>query len=87
DLNPGKNIISSPNGGILYFYNMNNTGEVTATVISGGTHFPLFILGKHTKKDWDEMLEKYKNPYAIELKGDRSLITTSYEKVEKNMQK
>ena len=31
------------------------------------------------------MLEKYKNPYAIELKGERSLITTSYEKVEKNM--
>ncbi|HFR4187266.1 wall-associated protein [Bacillus anthracis] len=87
DLNPGKNIISSPNGGILYFYNMNNTGEVTATVTNGGTHFPLFILGKHTKKDWDAMLEKYKNPYAIELKGDRSLITTSYEKVEKNMKK
>ena len=40
DLNPGKNIISSPNGGILYFYNMNNTGEVTATVTNGGTHFP-----------------------------------------------
>ncbi|MCC0760304.1 putative mucin/carbohydrate-binding domain-containing protein [Bacillus sp. BRTN] len=87
DLNPGKNIISSPNGGILYFYNMNNTGEVTATVTNGGTHFPLFILGKHTKNDWDAMLEKYKNPYAIELKGDRSLITTSYEKVEKNMKK
>ncbi|KAA0751722.1 wall-associated protein [Bacillus sp. AY1-10] len=87
DLNPGKNIISSPSGGILYFYNMNNIGEVTATVTSGGTHFPLFILGKHTKKDWDAMLEKYKNPYAIELKGDRSLITTSYEKVEKNMKK
>ncbi|WP_263702740.1 M60 family metallopeptidase [Bacillus thuringiensis] len=85
DLNPGKNTISSKNGGILYFYNINRTGEVTATVTSGGTHFPLFVLGKHTKKDWDEMLEKYKNPYAIELKGDRSLITTSYEKVEKNM--
>ncbi|ADY24262.1 putative mucin/carbohydrate-binding domain-containing protein [Bacillus paranthracis] len=87
DLNPGENTISSKDGGILYFYNLNNTGEVTATVTSGGTHFPLFILGKHTKKDWDEMLEKYKNPYAIELKGDRSLITTSYEKVEKNMKK
>ncbi len=87
NLNPGKNIISSPTGGILYFYNLNNTGEVTATVKSGGTHFPLFILGKHTKKDWDEMLAKYKKPYAIELKGDRSLITTSYEKVEKNMKK
>ncbi|TCW59214.1 carbohydrate-binding protein (putative mucin) [Bacillus thuringiensis] len=85
DLNPGENTISSKNGGILYFYNLNNTGEVTATVTSGGTHFPLFILGKHTKKDWDEMLEKYKDPYAIELKGERSLITASYEKVKKNM--
>ncbi|WDL91929.1 wall-associated protein [Bacillus sp. HNR-4] len=87
DLNPGENIISSSNGGVLYFYNMNNTGEVTATVSRGGTHFPLFILGKHTKKDWDEMLEKYKDPYAVELKGERSLITASYEKVEKNMKK
>ncbi|MED2015246.1 putative mucin/carbohydrate-binding domain-containing protein [Bacillus wiedmannii] len=85
DLKPGKNVISSPNGGILYFYNLNRSGEVTATVTNGGTHFPLFVLGKHTKKDWDEMLEKYKDPYAIELKGNRSLITASYEKVEKNM--
>ncbi len=58
DLKPGKNVILSPNGGVLYFYNLNDTGEVTATVTSGGSHFPLFILGKHTKKDWDEMLKK-----------------------------
>lgn len=57
DLKPGKNVISSPRGGILYFYNMNNEGEVTASVTNGGSHFPLFILGKHTKKDWDEMLK------------------------------
>lgn len=50
DLKPGKNVISSPRGGILYFYNMNNEGEVTASVTKGGSHFPLFILGKHTKK-------------------------------------
>ncbi|HDR4437326.1 wall-associated protein [Bacillus thuringiensis serovar brasilensis] len=87
DLKPGKNIISAPNGGILYFYNLNDTGEITATVTSGGSHFPLFILGKHTKKDWDEMLKKYKDPYAIELKGERSLITASYDKVKKNMEK
>ncbi|CUB08610.1 Viral enhancin protein [Bacillus cereus] len=87
DLKPGKNTISAPNGGILYFYNLNDTGEVTATVTSGGSHFPLFILGKHTKKDWDEMLKKYKDPYAIELKGERSLITASYDKVKKNMEK
>ena len=50
DLKPGKNVISSSRGGILYFYNMNNEGEVTASVTNGGSHFPLFILGKHTKK-------------------------------------
>ncbi len=87
DLKPGKNTISSPNGGILYFYNLNDTGEVTATVTNGGSHFPLFILGKHTKKDWDEMLEKYKKPYAVELKGERSLITAGYDKVQKYMEK
>lgn len=57
NLKPGKNVISSPRGGILYFYNMNNGGEVTASVTNGGSHIPLFILGKHTKKDWDEMLK------------------------------
>ncbi|HHQ2895656.1 TPA: putative mucin/carbohydrate-binding domain-containing protein [Bacillus cereus] len=85
ELKPGENNISSSIGGILYFYNMNNDGEVTASVIHGGSHFPLFILGKHTKKDWDAMLKKYKNPYAVELKGERSLITASPEAVENYM--
>ncbi|TCJ81564.1 UNVERIFIED_ORG: carbohydrate-binding protein (putative mucin) [Bacillus cereus] len=85
DLKPGKNVISSPRGGILYFYNMNNEGEVTASVTNGGSHFPLFILGKHTKKDWDEMLKKYKDPYAVELKGERSLITASPSSIQKFM--
>ncbi|MDA2234751.1 M60 family metallopeptidase [Bacillus cereus] len=85
DLKPGKNVISSSRGGILYFYNMSNEGEVTASVTNGGSHFPLFILGKHTKKDWDEMLKKYKDPYAVELKGERSLITTTYDSVQKYM--
>ncbi|PHF04848.1 putative mucin/carbohydrate-binding domain-containing protein [Bacillus wiedmannii] len=85
DLKPGKNVISSPRGGILYFYNMNNEGEVTASVTKGGSHFPLFILGKHTKKDWDEMLKKYKGPYAVELKGERSLVTASPSSIQKFM--
>ncbi|MED2015245.1 putative mucin/carbohydrate-binding domain-containing protein [Bacillus wiedmannii] len=85
DLKPGKNVISSPRGGILYFYNMNNEGEVTASVTNGGSHFPLFILGKYTKKDWDEMLKKYKDPYAVELKGERSLITASPSSIQKFM--
>ncbi len=85
DLKPGKNVISSPRGGILYFYNMNNEGEVTASVTNGGSHFPLLNLGKHTKKDWDEMLKKYKDPYAVELKGERSLITASPSSIQKFM--
>ncbi|HHT7166132.1 TPA: putative mucin/carbohydrate-binding domain-containing protein [Bacillus cereus] len=85
ELKPGENNISSSRGGILYFYNMNNDGEVTASVIHGGSHFPLFILGKHTKKDWDAMLKKYENPYAVELKGERSLITASPEAVKNYM--
>ncbi|MED3395274.1 putative mucin/carbohydrate-binding domain-containing protein [Bacillus wiedmannii] len=85
ELKPGKNVISSPMGGILYFYNSNNQGDITAEVTSGGSHFPLFILGKHTKKDWDEMLKKYENPYAVELRGERSLITSSYDAVQDYM--
>ncbi len=30
DLTPGENVISSPVGGILYFYNPNNQGDITA---------------------------------------------------------
>jgi Peptidase M60, enhancin and enhancin-like/Putative mucin or carbohydrate-binding module/N-terminal domain of M60-like peptidases len=86
-LNPGENVISSPNGGILYFYNANDSEEVTANVKNGGSHFPLFILGKHTKDDWDKMLGKFPNPYAVELRGEESLITSSYDSVEKHMSK
>ncbi|WP_460266350.1 M60 family metallopeptidase, partial [Bacillus luti] len=85
ELKPGENVISSPVGGILYFYNPNNQGDITAKVTNGGSHFPLFILGKHTKKDWDEMLKKYENPYAVELRGERSLITSSYDAVQDYM--
>ncbi|PEJ50042.1 wall-associated protein [Bacillus wiedmannii] len=55
NLNPGENKISSPNGGLLYFYNYHNTGEVVAKVKKGGTPNPLFILGKHSihfVEDW-----------------------------------
>ncbi|NKW87012.1 putative mucin/carbohydrate-binding domain-containing protein [Bacillus cereus] len=85
ELKPGENVISSPVGGILYFYNPNNQGDITAEVTNGGSHFPLFILGKHTKKDWDEMLKKYENPYAVELRGERSLITSSSDAVQDYM--
>ncbi|ABS23656.1 M60 family metallopeptidase [Bacillus cytotoxicus] len=77
-LKPGKNEISAPKGGMLYFENANLNGETKVTVSSGGTPIPYFELGKHTKEDWDAMLEKFPNAYAVELKGERSLFTVTY---------
>ncbi|MCU4991121.1 M60 family metallopeptidase [Bacillus cereus] len=81
NLNPGENKISSSNGGLLYFYNYHNTGELVAKVKKGGTTNPLFILGKHTTKDWKRMLAENPDPYAIEMKGENSLLTMHPETV------
>ncbi|MGF9768782.1 putative mucin/carbohydrate-binding domain-containing protein [Bacillus albus] len=85
NLNPGENKISSPNGGLLYFYNYHNTGEVAAKVKKGGTPNPLFILGKHTTEDWKRMLKESPNPYAIEMKGENSLLTMHPETVAEHL--
>ncbi|UYX51801.1 M60 family metallopeptidase [Bacillus thuringiensis] len=85
NLNPGENKISSPNGGLLYFYNYHNTGEVVAKVKKGGIPNPLFILGKHTTEDWKRMLKESPNPYAIEMKGENSLLTMHPETVAEHL--
>ncbi|EJR89627.1 M60 family metallopeptidase [Bacillus cereus] len=79
-LKPGENEISSAKGGILYLGNTNEKGKVKVNVTSGGNPIPYFELGKHTKADWDAMLKKYPNAYAVELKGKRSLFTVTYKK-------
>ncbi|PGC25197.1 wall-associated protein [Bacillus wiedmannii] len=85
NLNSGENKISSPNGGLLYFYNYHNTGEVVAKVKKGGTPNPLFILGKHTTEDWKRMLAENPDPYAIEMKGENSLLTMHPETVAEHL--
>ncbi|AAU15487.1 wall-associated protein [Bacillus cereus] len=85
NLHPGENKISSSNGGLLYFYNYHNTGEVVAKVKKGGTPNPLFILGKHTTKDWKRMLAENLDPYAIEMKGENSLLTMHPETVAEHL--
>nr|WP_255261297.1 M60 family metallopeptidase [Bacillus wiedmannii] len=85
NLNPGENKISSSNGGLLYFYNYHNTGEVVAKVKKGGIQNPLFILGKHTTEDWKRMLKESPNPYAIEMKGENSLLTMHPETVAEHL--
>ncbi|EJP85235.1 M60 family metallopeptidase [Bacillus cereus] len=82
-LKPGSNTIESPNGGMIYFYNKQKGGTIQTTVTTGGTATPLFELGKHTKQDLIDMLNQYPNAHAVELKGERVLITASPARVKK----
>lgn len=82
-LKQGETTIKSPTGGMIYFYNPNQGGSIQAEIKSGGTPVPFFELGKHTKQDLIDMLDKYPNAHAVELKGERSLITATIESVKK----
>ncbi|PGB09969.1 M60 family metallopeptidase [Bacillus toyonensis] len=82
-LKPGINTIQSPNGGMIYFYNKQQGGTIRTTITTGGTTTPFFELGKHTKQDLINMLDQYPNAHAVELKGERVLITASPARVKK----
>ncbi|MBL3887190.1 M60 family metallopeptidase [Bacillus bombysepticus] len=82
-LKPGINTIQSPNGGMIYFYNKQQGGTIRTTITAGGTTTPFFELGKHTKQDLINMLDQYPNAHAVELKGERVLITASLARVKK----
>ena len=61
--------------GMIYFYNKQQGGTIRTTITTGGTTTPFFELGKHTKQDLINMLDQYPNAHAVELKGERVLIT------------
>ncbi|MEC2855728.1 M60 family metallopeptidase [Bacillus cereus] len=82
-LKPGINTIQSPSGGMIYFYNKQQGGTIRTTITTGGTTTPFFELGKHTKQDLINMLDQYPNAHAVELKGERVLITASLARVKK----
>ncbi len=82
-LKPGINTIQSPNGGMIYFYNKQQGGTIRTTITTGGTTTPFFELGKHTKQNLINMLDQYPNAHAVELKGERVLITASPARVKK----
>ncbi|PFI78320.1 MULTISPECIES: M60 family metallopeptidase [Bacillus cereus group] len=76
-LKPGTNTIKYPDGGMIYFLNEEENGTVQATIEKGGSPVPYFELGKHTKQDLIDMLNKYPDAYAVELQGERVLITAT----------
>ncbi|HHT7189194.1 M60 family metallopeptidase [Bacillus cereus group sp. Bc222] len=82
-LKPGTNTIKHSDGGMIYFLNEEENGTVQATIEKGGSPVPYFELGKHTKQDLINMLNKYPDAYAVELKGERVLITATPTRVKK----
>ncbi|HDX9578060.1 TPA: isopeptide-forming domain-containing fimbrial protein [Bacillus pseudomycoides] len=83
DLSPGSNTISSPNGGLLGFDNPQDTGTVKVKVTQGGSPVPFFELGKHTKKDWIAMMDKYPNAPAVQLKSEKAALTVTRDSAKK----
>ncbi|SEF46125.1 NPCBM/NEW2 domain-containing protein [Paenibacillus sp. UNC499MF] len=77
-LKAGKNTISSPNGGLLSFDNSNNEGSINVKVVSGGSPVPFFVLGKHTKADWQEMMGAYPNAPSVVLQSEKALLVFTY---------
>ncbi|MEH6890548.1 M60 family metallopeptidase [Bacillus sp. JJ864] len=83
DLSPGSNTISSPNGGLLGFDNPQDTGTVKVKVTQGGSPVPFFVLGKHTKKDWIAMMDKYPDAHAVQLKSEKAALTVTRDSAKK----
>jgi len=78
-LKEGKNVISTPQGGVVHLINESDkTSTPPVVTIEGGEKFTYFVLGEHTLEDWYAMLEEYKDIPAIELVGERVFITASY---------
>ncbi|MCC2544723.1 M60 family metallopeptidase [Bacillus cereus] len=82
-LKPGTNTIRYEGGGMIYFYNKQENGTIRTTIQKGGTPAPYFELGKHTKQDLIDMLNQNPNAFAVELKGERVLITATPERIKK----
>lgn len=82
-LKPGINTINYSGGGMIYLSNEQENGRIQAIIEKGGSPVPYFELGKHTKEDLITMLEKHPNAYAVELKGERVLITATPARIRK----
>lgn len=80
---PGSNTISSPNGGVLWFDNYQDTGTVKVKVTQGGNFVPFFELEKHTKADWIMMLDKYSEAPAVQLKSKKAVLIVSRDSAKK----
>lgn len=84
-LTPGVHTISSDNGGLLFFGNTNDGGIVQVSILKGGTPIPFYVLGKTTKAEFKTMMESFPDAYAVQLKGNRTLITSTYASASKHL--
>ena len=76
NLNPGLNTISNATAGLLYF-TLRHNHTITVEVVSGGIFSPLFVLGKHTQSDWQQMLNNLSESGLVELISKRTWIVAT----------
>ena len=55
NLTPGVNTITVANAGLLYF-SREHTGTITVEILSGGIGSPLFVLGRTTQAEWNQLM-------------------------------
>lgn len=75
-MNSGNNTISSSVAGLLYF-SLHHSGTINVKVTSGGVKSPLFILGKHSQADWQNMLNNTTESSVCELLSNRTYTAVS----------
>lgn len=62
----------------MSFDNSNNEGSIQVNVVSGGSPVPFFVLGKHTKADWQAMLNAYPTSPSVVLQSEKALFVFYY---------
>lgn len=77
---PGRNQITSPHAGMLYFryvdvgFGSEVVPPVDVQLVSGGTPSPFYIAGQTSPAQWRRMLDSSRSPY-VQMVGPRVMIT------------
>ncbi|TVX91928.1 M60 family metallopeptidase [Paenibacillus agilis] len=79
-LQPGKNRVNNPYGGLIYFIPAQSQAVQADVNVSGAVRAPYFDLAKTNEKEWKESIRYLGAPWA-ELRGERILVTVPADEI------
>ncbi|MCR8844028.1 M60 family metallopeptidase [Paenibacillus sp. SC116] len=79
-LQPGKNRINSPYGGLIYFIPAQSQTAQADVTVNGAVRAPYFDLATTSEKEWRESIRYLGAPWA-ELRGKRILLTVPADEI------